>query len=95
MKKIIRVLKNEKIQVRLKLLVIALVLGLFFLGEYFKERGGHPLWYWIVMGVVIFFGFTLVSLSVASRRKAGRETENKLAEPEECLLPRKDENSEK
>ena len=70
MKKLFLALKNEKIQIILKYIVFVLVLGLFSLGEYFKEHGGHPLWYWIVMGVVILFGLTIVFVSVVSRKKS-------------------------
>jgi general stress protein CsbA len=62
-------MKLHKIITMLKVILLALLLGLFVTGEYFKKHGGHPFWYWIIFVSVIALGVSLLTAGFLINKK--------------------------
>ncbi len=69
MSKFTSFMNNEKLQIMLKFVLLALLVALFISGEYFRKHGGHPLWYWIVLALVILLGSGLILTGIYVRNK--------------------------
>lgn len=53
----------------MKFIALALVIILFIIGEYFQKHGGRPLWFWIVMVIVVGYGIAILGTSFILRKK--------------------------
>lgn len=79
MKKLKKIVHNDRIMLVLKFVLIALIFALYITGEHYKKQpGGHPNWYWIVMAIVLFYGAVLLVTSfIISKKKSKKVPEDK------------------
>ncbi len=76
MSKFKKFLASDKNQIILKFILLGVLIALFLSGEYFRKHGGHPLWYWIVLGIVILLGSCLILIGVYFRDRKNNDNEN-------------------